>query len=86
MIALVVGEHHLAAPHRAVGPVTGAVEGEPDHLLGAVQPVLGHHGGDVGVVVLDVPDGPAVGVAVRPRGRAVSRVRVGDQDFRARRR
>ena len=83
LIALVVGEQHLAAPDRAVGAVTGSVEGEAEHLLRPVQPVLGHHRGDVRVVVLDRPDRPPAGVAPRPRGGAVARVRVGDDDFRA---
>ncbi len=30
--ALVVGQHHLAAPDRAVAAVTRSVEGEPKHL------------------------------------------------------
>ena len=33
LIALVIGQQHLAAPNRAVGPVTCAVEGESEHAL-----------------------------------------------------
>ena len=38
---------------RAVGAVAGAVEREADHPLAVGDTVLGHHRGDVGVVVLD---------------------------------
>ena len=45
-----VGDQHLAAPHRAVGPVAETVEGDAEHGLGAA--VLDHARGDVRVVVL----------------------------------
>ena len=33
LVSLVVGEHHLTAPHRVVGSVAGAIEGESEYLL-----------------------------------------------------
>ena len=71
---LVVGEQHLAAPHRAVGAVAGAVEGDPDHLLVPAQPVLGHHRGDVGVVVLHRAHRPPAACARAHAGGAVAGV------------
>ena len=62
--AVVVGQQHLAAPdlHAAVGggAVAGAVEREPEHRRRAVEAVLGHQRGDVGVVVLHVDHGAGV--------------------------
>jgi hypothetical protein len=58
-IAGVVGHEYLAAPdgraarHARVRPVARPVETDADHRLVAAQPVLGHAGGDVGVMVLD---------------------------------
>ena len=74
LIPLVVREHDLATPDRAVGTVAGSVECEAEHALRSVQPVFGHHRGDVCVVVLDRPDRSATGIAVRPRGGAVARM------------
>ena len=78
--AVVVGEQELAAPHGAVVAVARAVEGDADHRPGAVEPVFGHRGGDVGVVVLDAHEraGPAA-LPVGPPGGAVAGVPVGDQ-------
>jgi hypothetical protein len=45
-----VGKHELAAPDRAVGPVSKAVEGDPDH--GCVDSVVRQAGHDVRVVML----------------------------------
>ena len=80
--ALVVGEQHLATPHRAVGAVTRSVEGESEHLLGTIQAVFGHHRRDMRVVVLHGSDRSACGVAVRPRGGPVQRMCVGDKHLR----
>ena len=74
----VAGDQHLSAPDRAVGPVPGSVEREPDHAVAFADTVLRHHRRDVGVVVLDELDrgehrllGPAAGL--------VRRVGVGDE-------
>ncbi len=87
LVALVVGEQHLATPDGAVGAVAGPVEGEAEHLLRSVQPVFGHHRRDVRVVVLHRcgPGGPPA-LRSRPGGGPVQRMRVGDNDFRVRRR
>ncbi len=58
--ALDIGHQHLAAPDGAVGAVPRAVEGEADDRRRRVEPVFGHHGGDVGVMVLHVDDGARV--------------------------
>ena len=80
-VLLVVGEQHLATPDRAVRTVTGAVEGEPEYLLGAGEPVLGHHRCDVRMVMLHVPDWFGAAVATRPCGGAVSGMAVSDHDL-----
>ena len=46
-----VRDHHLAAPHGAIGTVAGAIGGHTDYR--AVQPMLGQDAGDVGMVMLD---------------------------------
>ena len=76
----VVGDEHLASPHRAVGAVPGAVEAEADDGLG--HAVLGHHRGDVGMVMLHSHDPATGGVAHRPSRREVPRVEVRRQDVR----
>jgi len=49
--AFVPGQEQLPSPGRAVGPEAGAVPGERQDR--AVEGVLGHGGGGMGVVVLD---------------------------------
>ena len=81
LVALVVGEQHLAAPHRSVGSVTRTVEREPEHPLRSVHTVLGHRRRDVCVVVLHGVHWPTRRVAVCPRGRPVQRMCVGHEHF-----
>ena len=47
----IVGEQELAAPGRAVGAPSGAVEGDADD--GPLQVVLRHGAGHVGMMMLD---------------------------------
>ena len=47
----VTADQELAAPDGPVGAVTSAVEGHPDHRPG--QPMFGHAGGHVRMVVLN---------------------------------
>ena len=51
--ATTVGHHEFTAPNRAIDSVAGPVERNPDE--GFMQIVLGHHAGDVRMVMLD-PD------------------------------
>lgn len=81
--AVVVRQQELPAPYGAVVSVAGAVEGDADHLPGAVQSVLGHGGRDVRVMVLDPYDGPVRRVPVGPSGGAVAGMPVGDQGLGA---
>ena len=80
MVALVVGEQHLAAPDGAVGAVAGAVEREPDHLLAPSRPCSAITAAMCAWWCCTDAHRPARGIAVRPRGGAVARVRVGDHD------
>ena len=82
LITLVVREQYLTAPDRTVGPVSRSVEGEAEYLLCSVEAVLGHHRRDVRMMVLHRSHRPIAGVAVRPGGGAIGRMRVRDHDFR----
>ena len=44
------GGEHLEAPQSAVGPITGSVQGHPDHCV--VPAVVGQAGSDVGMMML----------------------------------
>ena len=79
----VVGDQELSAPDGAVLAVPRAVEGDAEHLDAIGDPVVGHRGGDVGVVVLDPCDRPTGCVVERPATRPVRRVPVGGQGARA---
>lgn len=83
-VSVVVGEQHLTAPHGTVVAVAGSVEGDSDHRLRAVQTVLGHRRGDMGVVVLHLAQRQSalLGGAPCPQGGAVAGMPVGDQQAR----
>ena len=46
------GEQSLPTPDRAVGPISGAIKGEPDHPP-LVQSIVRHTGGNMRVMMLD---------------------------------
>ena len=71
-VSVDVGEQYLATPDGAVVAVARAVERDADDPLVRVALVLGHHGRDVGVVVLHLDD-PIGVVGARPTWRSRTR-------------
>ena len=78
-------EQQLAAPDRAVVPIAGAVEGEPEHRLAHRPRMLGQQRGEMRVVVLHQQDSSPrrLRPLARPAVRQVPRMQVGHHRLRS---
>lgn len=75
-VRVVVREQDLAAPHRPVVAVSRAVECDADDRPAAVEAMLGHDRGDMGVMVLHADDRAVVRVPLGPLSGSVAGVPV----------
>jgi hypothetical protein len=72
----------LSSPDCAIGAIAGAVKAKADDRLTPIQTMLGHHGSNMGVMVLDLDQRPLIGVLLGPACRQIAGVEVTGDDLR----